>query len=97
MVGDYSISGEVLYVGNMSYNFFVQLEPLESVEQVEPVEPVSEPVDPVTEPVAEHVEPVVEPATEPPKNQYQSPFNAAYYTIYLIFVQSNPYFFQHFQ
>jgi hypothetical protein len=36
MVGDYSISGEVLYVGNMSYNFF---EPV-----VEQVEPVSEPV-----------------------------------------------------
>jgi hypothetical protein len=25
MVGDYSISGEVLYVGNMSYNFFEPL------------------------------------------------------------------------
>ena len=35
MVGDYSISGEVLYVDGVSYNFF---------EPVEPVEPVAEPV-----------------------------------------------------
>lgn len=40
MVGDYSISGEVLYVGDMSYNFF---EPL--IEQV--VEPVA--TEPVTQ------------------------------------------------
>jgi hypothetical protein len=65
MVGDYSISGEVLYVGNMSYNFFVPIEiETEPVEPIsEPTEPVVEPTEPVTEPT-EPVEPIIEP-TEP--------------------------------
>jgi hypothetical protein len=46
MVGDYSISGEVLYVGNMSYNFFEPLEPVS-----EPVEPVEPDVEPTEEPL----------------------------------------------
>ena len=74
MVGDYSISGEVLYVDGLVYNFFVQLEPLELVEPVtetisEPVtetisEPVVEPVETLAEPDVEHVtELVTEPVT----------------------------------
>jgi hypothetical protein len=69
MVGDYSISGEVLYVGDLSYNFFVPIE-IETEPVLEPTtepttEPVLEPVEPVTEPVLEPVEPVTEPVTEP--------------------------------
>jgi hypothetical protein len=50
MVGDYSISGEVLYVGDLSYNFFVPI--------IE--EPVAETTETTTEPTTE------EPTTEEP-------------------------------
>ena len=51
MVGDYSISGEVLYVGDLSYNFF-EPEPTTELTTTEPVateEPVEEPTTEPTE------------------------------------------------
>ena len=59
MVGDYSISGEVLYVDDLSYNFFVPI-----IE--EPVAETTEPTTETTEPTTETVtETTTEPTTEP--------------------------------
>ena len=54
MVGDYSISGEVLYVDDLSYNFFVPI--------IE--EPVAETTETTTEPVTETTTETTEPTEE---------------------------------